>query len=219
MKAIIFDLDGTLLNSLTDIAESVNSILSKNNLPEHPISAYNYFVGYGIEKLVENALPKDFDKNNFSSFLTDVKTEYKKRQILKTKPYDGITEMLKELNKRKISISILSNKPDEFTKLVVNHFFADIKFDIVLGSRTNVPKKPNPQAVYEIINELNITKENFFFVGDTATDMQTSVNGGITGIGVSWGFREVAELNSSGAKFIIDEPEEIFDVIYGYGNR
>ncbi len=213
MKAVIFDLDGTLLNSLTDIAESVNLILNKHNLPEHPISAYNYFVGYGIEKLVENALPKDFNSDNFSSFLTDVKVEYKKRQILKTKPYDGIIEMLKEFNKRKISISILSNKPDEFTKLVVNHFFADIKFDFILGSRTDVPRKPNPQAVYEIIDELNIPKEKFYFVGDTATDMQTSVNAEIQGIGVSWGFREVAELKSSGAKFIINEPNEIFGVI------
>jgi phosphoglycolate phosphatase len=205
----IFDLDGTLLNSLIDIAEAVNTVLERWNQPTHPLEAYNYFVGKGIKVLAERALPTTFDKNHFAAFLAEVEVEYAKRQTLKTKPYDGIMDMLKALNSQKVQIAILSNKPDEFTQKVVNHFFSEIEFSIVLGAREQVPRKPDPSAVFEILNFCGVGKDSAAFVGDTATDMHTGNNAGMYSIGVSWGFRKVDELNAAGANAIINHPQEL----------
>jgi phosphoglycolate phosphatase len=212
-KAIIFDLDGTLLDTLTDIMESVNNVLDKYEFPTHKMQAYKYFIGNGIEVLTRKAFPKDITESEFRNYFQEVKQEYESRQTLRTKPYNGIEEMLNKLLEKGISISILSNKPDEFAKPTVKHFFPNIKFDIVFGSRNGVERKPSPDAVFEILEKLNFQKEDCFFVGDTAIDMQTSVNAGVDGIGVSWGFRTIEELQENGAKHIIDTPNEIFELI------
>ena len=212
-KAIIFDLDGTLLNSLTDIADSVNIVLEKYNLPVHSIEDYKIFIGNGIEKLVERALPDNINKTDFEKFLAEIKSVYEKNQITKTKPYDGIIEMLKTLNDKDVSINILSNKPIDFTKMVVEHFLSEIKFDNVLGAREGIPKKPNPQAVFEIIDNLKLNKEEVLYVGDTGTDMQTAENADLTSVGVLWGFRSMEELVENNADYIIEEASKIIEII------
>lgn len=212
-KAVIFDLDGTLLNSLIDIMDSVNFVLEEYNLPTHSLDEYKMFIGNGIEVLAKKSLKDNFSKVNFDKFLQRVRTIYSQRQIEKTKPYDGIIDMLVKLNKQGIKIAVLSNKPNEFTQLVVSNFFNNIKFDIILGSRENIPIKPNPQAVNEIIDFLKIEKENVVFVGDTSTDILTAKNANIKSIGVSWGFRTVDELKKSGADYIIDKPNQLFSII------
>jgi phosphoglycolate phosphatase len=212
-KAVIFDLDGTLLNSLIDIADSVNFVLKKHNLPVHELEDYKMMIGNGIEKLVERALPKEISKSEFDNYLTEIKTVYKKNQIAKTKPYDGIIEMLKELEKNKISLNILSNKPIEFTIMVVKHFFSDIKFDNVLGARPNIPIKPNPHAVFEIIENLKLQKEDVLYVGDTGTDIQTANAAELNSVGVLWGFRGLEELMENEAEFIINKPQELNNII------
>jgi len=213
IKALIFDLDGTLLNSLVDIMDSVNIVLTEYNLPTHSLDEYKMFIGNGIEVLAKKALQEKLNDNEFDNFLKKVKKIYSQRQILKTQPYDGIRDMLKTLNAKQIKTAILSNKPNEFTQQVVSHFFTDIKFDIILGSRVNVPRKPNPQAVFEILGQLNLKKNQAFFVGDTSTDMQTGKNAGLKTIGVSWGFRSVQELKQNGADFIVNKPSEILELV------
>ena len=212
-KAVIFDLDGTLLNSLIDIADSVNLVLEKHNLPTHQLDDYKLFIGNGLEKLVERALPENVTNNEFNKYLAEIREVYSNNQISKTKPYDGVLEMLGELQKRNISINILSNKPIDFTKMVVKHFLGDFKFDNVLGAREGIPKKPNPQAVFEIIENLGIDKSEVLYVGDTGTDMQTAENAGLTSVGVLWGFRDMEELVENNADYIIEEASKIIEII------
>lgn len=212
-KAIIFDLDGTLLDTLTDIMESVNNILEKYNFPTHTKYEYQYFLGNGIEILTKKAFPRNISTKEFNNYFQEVKQEYQSRQTLKTKPYSGIIEMLKELNKKGISIAILSNKPHEFTIPTIAHFFKEIKFDVVFGSRNNIARKPSSEAVYEILEILNVKAEECYFIGDSETDMQTGVNSGIDAIGVSWGFRTIDEMMQNGAKYIIDKPDEIISIL------
>ena len=210
-KAVIFDLDGTLLDTLTDIMESVNIVLKRYNFPTHDLDAYKYFIGSGISVLTQKAFPDYISEREFAVYLSEVMREYEARQTLRTKPYDGIMEMLERLNKDGVKIAILSNKPDEFAKPTVAHFFPNIKFEVVFGSRSDVARKPAPDAVFEILDILNLKKEDCYFVGDTSTDMRTAVNAGVDAIGVSWGFRTVDELNGAGAKCIIDYPMDIFE--------
>ncbi len=212
-KAIIFDLDGTLLDTLTDIMESVNKVLEKHQFPTHDLETYKYFIGSGIGVLTQKAFPQDISESDFQLYLSEVMTEYEARQTLRTKPYDGIVEMLEQLNAKGILISILSNKPDEFAKPTVQYFFPNIKFEVVFGSRKGVERKPAPDAVFEILDIIGIEKSEAFFVGDTSTDIRTAVNAGVDAIGVSWGFRTVKELKSAGATYIIDTPEEIFSLL------
>ncbi|OYT10980.1 MAG: hypothetical protein B6I18_06250 [Bacteroidetes bacterium 4572_112] len=214
-KAVIFDLDGTLLNTLIDLQESVNGVLAKHNFPTHHIDKYKYFLGNGIEVLTRKAFPKDVNDTDFEKYLSEVKTEYSSRQTSKTRPYDGIPELLKELNNKGIKIAILSNKPNEFARPTVEHFFGDIKFEVVFGARQEVARKPSAEAVTEILDIFGLQKEDCLFVGDSETDMQTGVNAGMQAVGVSWGFRTVDEMKENGASFIIDKPEELFLIING----
>ena len=212
-KAIIFDLDGTLLDTLTDIMESVNFVLKKHSFPIHDLQAYKYFIGSGIGVLTQKAFPQDISDIDFEIYLNEVMIEYEARQTLRTKPYDGIVEMLQELNRLGVKIAILSNKPDEFAKPTVAHFFPTIKFELVLGSRINVPRKPAPDGVYDILYFLQIQKSDCYFVGDTSTDIYTGINAGLDTIGVSWGFRTIEELNGAGAKYIINQPIDLFELL------
>ena len=212
-KAVIFDLDGTLLDTLTDIMESVNKVLKKYQFPTHDLEAYKYFIGSGIGVLTQKSFPQNLSAEDFELYLSEVMIEYESRQTLKTQPYSGIIEMLESLNHKGIKIAILSNKPDAFAKPTVEHFFPNIKFEVVFGSREHVNRKPAPDAVFEILDLLHLEKEDCFFVGDTSTDIRTGVSAGLQTIGVSWGFRTVKELKNAGATYIIDTPEEIFSLL------
>lgn len=208
-NSFIFDLDGTLLNSLPDISSAVNCVLQRFGLPTHIEDSYKYFVGNGIKVLAEKSLPKNFDMNQFSDFLREVEIEYTARQVQSTIPYNGVMELLTSLNLSNIPISILSNKPDDITQTVVKYFFPSIHFHVVFGARANVARKPDPQAVFEIIDRIGLAASDFAFVGDTATDIQTGKNAGLKVFGVSWGFRTVDELINAGADMIIDKPSQL----------
>ena len=211
-KTVIFDLDGTLLDSIEDIASSMNKVLESLQLPTHKIEDYKHFVGGGVDILVENAL------NNQSKEIKDevikrFKIEYDGKLHSKTLPYDGIYELLDELKKLDINLAVLSNKPHEFTVSYVNHFFKDYDFKEVHGQKEDVPKKPDPKAALDIVKFLNSSCENTYFIGDTKIDMQTAKSANMTAIGVLWGFRDEKELRDFGADFIVSNPLEILKII------
>lgn len=219
IKLAIFDLDGTLLNTLNDLADSCNYILEKNHLPVHALDSYKNFVGNGMTQLIQRALPSEL-KSDFE-VIEKIRDEfieyYTKHSAIKTAPYDGVIEMLKSLSSMNIKLAVASNKFMEGTQALVKKYFSEIKFSSVFGQRTNVPMKPNPQIVYDIMKELNITnKEEIIYVGDTGTDMQTAVNAGITSVGVLWGFRSEEELKKQGAQYIINYPEKLLEIINKY---
>ncbi|RBQ25860.1 MULTISPECIES: HAD family hydrolase [Arcobacteraceae] len=214
-NTVIFDLDGTLLDSIEDIAVSMNKVLESLNLPMHDIKDYKYFVGSGVDVLVENALGK-FSKEIKDEAIKRFKIEYDGKLHSKTIPYEGIYELLDELKKLNYNLAVLSNKPHEFTVSYVNHFFKDYGFKEVHGQKDNVPKKPNPQAAIEIAKSLNAPCEKVFFVGDTKVDMQTAKSANMLAIGVLWGFRDEQELREFGADFIVKTPLEIVNIIKSY---
>jgi len=215
-KAIIFDLDGTLINSLGDIADTMNSVLKINGFNTHSEDAYRMFVGRGIEELILGALPMEMrDEKNAKEYTILYRQEYQKRCLNRTAPYDGILEMLQLLKENNIVCSILSNKSDKFTKMMVSEIFPAEYFKEVLGSRDGVPIKPDPSAAIEIAQKCNITPDNFLFVGDSGVDMETGKSAGMIPVGVSWGFRDRDELEASGAYKVITRPEELLSLVDG----
>ena len=211
-KTVIFDLDGTLLDSIEDIASSMNKVLESLQLPTHKIEDYKHFVGGGVDILVESAL------NNQSKEIKDevikrFKIEYDGKLHSKTLPYDGIYELLDELKKLDINLAVLSNKPHEFTVSYVNHFFKNYNFKEIHGQKKDVPKKPDPKAALDIVKCLDSSCENTYFIGDTKIDMQTAKSANMTAIGVLWGFRDEKELRDFGADFIVSNPLEILKII------
>lgn len=211
-KTVIFDLDGTLLDSIEDIASSMNKVLESLQLPTHKIEDYKHFVGGGVDILVENAL------NNQSKEIKDevikrFKIEYDGKLHSKTLPYDGIYELLDELKKLDINLAVLSNKPHEFTVSYVNHFFKNYNFKEIHGQKKDVPKKPDPKAALDIVKCLDSSCENTYFIGDTKIDMQTAKSANMTAIGVLWGFRDEKELGDFGADFIVSNPLEILKIL------
>lgn len=217
MKTIIFDLDGTLLNTLADLADSANFTMKQMGYPAHPLESYRYFVGNGVPKLLERCLPED--KRTEENILAARKLfaeYYNVHYADKTKPYDGVAELLESLKKSGVKMAIASNKSDEFTQLVVKKFFGDI-FDIVQGGKADVPKKPAPDIVYGIMERLGAVSENTYFAGDSNVDMYTAKNAGITAIGCLWGFRTKEELVEGGADFLAEKPSDIYDIIIKRG--
>lgn len=212
-KAILFDLDGTLLNTLTDIADSVNEVLEKYHFPTHQLDDYKYFIGNGIEVLAKKALPSSISENEFKTLLAQIKATYFKNQNHKTAPYEGIVEMLKQIEQLNFKIAIFSNKPHDFVEPTVKHYFPDNTFDFMFGSRDGFPKKPDPKVTQHILNLLELQAEDCYFIGDTATDILTGKNANIETIGVLWGFRNRNELSEAGADFIVQKPSEIIDII------
>lgn len=207
-KAVIFDLDGTLLNTLEDLADSMNCVLKRNRLPEHNLAAYRYFVGDGIEMLVRRALPFEVaSENDFQRFVREMKSEYASRWLLKTRPYPGVPEMLAAFAAAGIAMAVLSNKPDDASNEIVKSLLPNIDFRIVLGATPERPKKPDPSAALEIASRLGISPEDFLFMGDTSIDMQTACAAGMFPVGALWGFRPAEELIASGAKVLAAEAQ------------
>lgn len=220
-RAVIFDLDGTLLNTIGDLADACNYALQKQGLPLHSEEEYKTFVGWGVKKLVELSLPEDkrADEKLFRKVLEDVTSYYSTHWNVKTKPYDGIKELLLKLNELGLPIAVLSNKPQEFTEETVNYFFGDIDFIAVEGGKGDI-LKPNPLALKPILEKLNDFRGKIFFVGDSKTDIQTAIEGGLIPVGVSWGFRKIEELQNAGALHIVDTPESLENLlIKGYAGN
>jgi len=212
-KAIIFDLDGTLLDSLTDIAICANIVLKEFNLPTHEIEDYKNFVGGGAEILIRNCTPKSTTEEDILKLLKRFKEVYEDNLHSSTKPYEGIYELLDLLKKHHIKIGVLSNKPHEFTLKYIDKFFKDYPILEPHGQKKEVPKKPDPTAAINIAKALEVESHNVFFIGDTDVDMQTAKNSKMIAVGVKWGFRDEAELLENGADYIVSHPVEIFKLL------
>jgi len=215
-KAVIFDLDGTLLNTIGDLADACNYALKKRGFPLHNDEEYKKFVGWGIKRLVELALPEKVRNGNkiMNEVLKDVADYYSTHWNVKTKPYEGVKDLLKSLNERGIPVSVLSNKPQEFTEETVNFYFDDIEFLTVEGAKGDI-LKPDVRALKPVFDKLGDFSGKIYFVGDSKTDMETAKNGGIIPVGVSWGFRDEKELAESGAVFVANDVKELEKFLLG----
>lgn len=212
-KAVIFDMDGTLLDTIQDLAESMNEVLRRCNFPAHPVESYKNFVGDGVEALARCVLPEDRrDPDTVSECVSAMSKEYWMRWQKNTGPYQGVPELLDALVERGVKLSILSNKPDEFARIMAAALLPRWTFEPVLGARPSVPKKPDPAGALEIAGQLSISPEECLYLGDTATDMKTAKAAGMYPVGVLWGFRTAEELKKSGAKIIIEDPLELLEI-------
>jgi phosphoglycolate phosphatase len=213
-KAVIFDLDGTLLDTIEDLGDSMNSVLEKHGYPVHDLKAYKYFVGNGMRNLVLRALPEDRrDSASVDQGLIEMRGEYSRRWAEKTRPYPGIPALLDALTEKGMKLAVLSNKLDKFSKDIVKKLLPDWSFYPVYGEREGVPIKPDPAGALEIAEILGLNPEEFLYLGDTGIDMKTAAAAGMYAIGVLWGFRDAEELEKNGANTIIADPLEVLKLL------
>jgi phosphoglycolate phosphatase len=211
-KAIIFDFDGTLVNTLDDIVLNMNATLAKHNLPTYEADKYRALIGTGIKDLIkEILLPLKIEEAFVTQLVVEYREAYTKKWAINTKVYNGILELLTYLAKKHIPCCILTNKKQELTRIMVKHFFPNHHFELILGATPQSPKKPDPTLALKIAKELNLTPSEIIFVGDTQVDIQTALAAKMQPIGVLWGFRSAAELAVSGAKILIQNPAELKD--------
>lgn len=214
ISAVIFDLDGTLLDTLADLAGCMNSVLAAAGHPTHPQTEYRYFVGEGMETLVRRTLPASHRNDaEVAARLADMRDEYGQRWSETSRPYAGIADMLGALTEQRLPLTILSNKPDDFTRLTVETLLSDWRFAEVRGMRDDTPAKPDPAGAIAIAEALGVPAQRVLYVGDTATDMKTGTAAQMVTVGVTWGFRERDELEAHGAHSVIDEPMQLLDLI------
>ncbi len=212
-KGIIFDLDGTLVNSLEDISDAMNKVLQGLNYPTHTYETYQYFIGSGLRNLVSKALPATNNSDEQIEICFEcMVNEYREMCTVKTKPYEGILELLENLNSQNIKMAVFSNKADELTKKIASEIFPN-SFDTAVGLSTEELKKPNPFEAVEISKKWNLKPEEILFVGDSDIDMKTAVNANMFPIGVSWGYRTEEELKASGAKLVINNASELIEIL------
>lgn len=212
IKCCIFDLDGTLIDSLADLSIGMNYALEKNKYPVHVKELYRNFVGDGVKMLVKRALPDDASQDIQKKVLADYSEYYSEHYLDFTRPYTGINEMLADLKTMGIICCVLSNKPDAFTQRLINELFRNT-FDLVIGQSDTFPNKPHPAALKHILEKLNVKEEESLFIGDSNTDILTGKNAGLSTVGVTWGFRGATELEQAGSDFIIDSPEQLVEMI------
>ena len=212
--AVLFDLDGTLLDTLRDIGEACNRVLTERGYPPHPIEAYRYLVGDGARVLWQRALPEgQRDDSTIETCLTDYIAEYARGWNVHTQPYDGVAEMLDAIVERDLKLAVLSNKPHPFTLQCVDTFLARWQFRAVRGQSDAFPRKPDPASALEIARQLGTTPQRILYVGDTGTDMLTATAAGMFAVGVLWGFRQRDELESHGARGIVAHPREVLALL------
>lgn len=211
IKGIIFDLDGTLIDTIEDIGNSVNSVLEDYGYPTYTMLEYKQMVGYGFMQLIKNAMPSGLKDDQYEEALAKFTYYYDKFYMDTTHPYAGIEDLLSELKAKDIKIAVNSNKRDDYTKSLINHCFATYDFVDVVGSRANIPNKPDPTTALEIASKMGFAKDEIMYVGDSETDIKTGLNAGLKTIGVAWGFRSKKQLEEAGAKIIIDQPLELLN--------
>ena len=213
-RLVIFDLDGTLLNTIGDLAVSCNAVLAMRGLPQHSYEDYCGFVGNGIMRLVERALPEPLRTEfTVSAVRRDFIDYYTANIDTYTTPYDGIPALVESLVQRGVALAVASNKFQAGTEKLIARFFPDVKFAAVLGQRPDVPLKPDPAVVNEIVELTGTAREDILYVGDSAVDMQTARAAGVRAVGCSWGFRSREELESEAPAAIIDRPEELLALL------
>lgn len=209
-RLVIFDLDGTLLNTIADLAGSTNYALRCCGFPEHAEEAYFHFVGNGITKLFERALPRDSrSSENIARMRACFLEYYTQHNTDRTRPYDGIEGLLSDLSSRGMKLAVASNKYQEGTEKLIRHFFPTIPFVAVLGQREGVAVKPAPDIVYEILAVAGVERGDALYVGDSDVDMSTARAAGVESVGVTWGFRGREELCRAGACHLAETPDDI----------
>lgn len=215
VRCCIFDLDGTLLNTLTALQTTINLMLKHFGYPAVGEEKIKKFVGDGYKMLVERALKDAGDEGlmHYEEGLQVYMELFAIHSMDEVQPYDGIRELLKTMKERGIKIAVLSNKPHERTVDNINTVFGTGYFDIVAGERPGIPRKPDPAGIYRILDALGEKPENCLYFGDTDTDMQTGLGAGLTTVGVTWGFRDRAELESYHPQYVIDSPGEVFKIL------
>lgn len=214
-KAVIFDLDGTLLDSLRDLADTLNTVLARHGYPTHELQQYRYLVGYGTRELVRRALPQDIPvaDDKIETLLGEMEQQYAKTWKDHTKPYPGIPEMLDNLFRSGIKKGILSNKPHAFTCMCVETLLPSWKFDAVMGHLEGLGHKPDPQSALLMAAGFGVNPGEVLYIGDSSVDMQTANRAGMYPLGVLWGFREREELLENGAKTLVANPLEITEFL------
>ncbi|MDD2716335.1 MAG: HAD family hydrolase [Candidatus Wallbacteria bacterium] len=209
-KAVIFDLDGTLLNTLDDIADAMNRVLNRMGFPQHETEKYKYLVGEGVDLLVERALPASCSNLDLIAACQQAFVEtYSEFWSVKTRPYDGIPELLDTLTDLEMKMAVLSNKNHDMTQKMVRELLPSWLFDMVLGARPYAPKKPNPSSALEIADALRQPLSKIVFLGDSGIDMKTAVGAGMYPVGALWGFRNKDELAAHGAMRMIEKPVDL----------
>lgn len=209
-KLVIFDLDGTLLNTIADLAQSTNHALQTLGFPTHDTAAYRFMVGNGINKLFERALPEgEKSETNVLRVRAAFIPYYNQHNADLSTPYDGIPQLLDRLQQQGLLLAVASNKYQAATEQLIVHYFPTIRFSLVLGQREGVPAKPDPTIVYQILQATDVAAADVLYVGDSGVDMQTAVHAGVTACGVTWGFRPRAELEQFAPQHIVDFPVEI----------
>ncbi len=213
IKAVVFDLDGTLVNSIDDLADSSNAALMELGFPTHEVEKYRYFIGDGMRKLIERILPQEERYDEMIETCHKIfRRIYDENYLNKTAAYEGIYEMLDSLKEKGYKLAVISNKVDVMAKKIVSELFGSV-FDFASGKVDNLPTKPDPTLTLSIMKEMGVKPNECAFVGDSGMDMLTAVNTGALPIGVSWGFRGREELLENGAQYIIDAPLHIMDVL------
>lgn len=209
IKAVVFDLDGTLLNSLDDIADCANKTIGKYGITPYSNDDYRHFVGDGLKMLMKRIMPIASDERLIAESMEEFESIYRHGWNNKTRPYPGVLDMLNKLQNYGIKLVVLSNKPDLFTQRCVEFFFQEYRFESVWGKRREYPPKPDPASTFKILDSIDLTPQQSLFVGDSSVDIKTGVAAGMTTLGVSWGFREKSELENAGADLVVNAPEEI----------
>ena len=207
IKGCIFDLDGTLVDSLKDLANSTNEVLFRRGYPTHDVSSYNYFVGNGVKKLVERALPED-KKDETDICLKEFYDVYSKRCLEYTSCYKGINELLHYLKDLGIHLAVVTNKPHHLAQKICDYYFKDI-FEVVIGNCDEFPLKPEPDSTLSVLERFHIHSDECLFIGDSNVDIYTGLNASMSAVGVTWGFRTYEELKDAGATYVVDEASEI----------
>lgn len=213
IKAVLFDLDGTLADSLIDLAEGVNRAIAQFGYPTHEVEAFKYFVGDGIPKMIERALPKEHRNADTVNKIKDIFLPYYAVHYAdNTYAYNGMPELVHTLKQKGFIVAVVTNKEQDMANEVVQSLYGDI-FDLIFGKRDGIPAKPDPTAALMAMDELGVTPCECVFIGDSGMDVATAVNSGAVPVGELWGFRKEDELRANGAKYIISKPEQLLDII------
>lgn len=209
-KAAIFDLDGTLLDTLADIGNAANDVLAERGHPTHPLDAYRHFIGDGVATLFTRILPEGLPTSELiAECVSEFGVTYGRRWNENSTLFPGIADLLDELTQREIPIAILSNKPHEFVGVCVEEFLSAWPFDPILGQREGIPRKPDPAGVFEVAEFLGVSAQDCVYVGDSSVDMLTAKNSGALAVGVAWGFRPTEELVEYGAAHVLNSSPEL----------